>query len=81
MKDYILNFDGYCFGSGSEIIINNKQVLFKPLEKRDTKFIHPVRVTFNQNGKEKSWEAVRSHDSVAILLYHTQKDSFLHRLW
>lgn len=37
-----LNFDGYCFGSGSEIIINNKQVLFKPLEKRDTKFIQHI---------------------------------------
>lgn len=28
-----MNLDGYCLGSGSEIIINNKQVLFKPLEK------------------------------------------------
>lgn len=46
-------------------------------ELRDTRFIHPVRVTFNQNGKEKSWEAVRSHDSVAILLYHEEKDSFV----
>ena len=54
-------------------IIENLEIF----ELRDTKFIHPVRVTYNQNGKEKSWEAVRSHDSVAILLYHTQKNSFL----
>lgn len=46
-------------------------------ELRDTKFVHPIKVTFNQNGKNKSWEAVRSHDSVAILLYHKEKDSFL----
>ncbi len=46
-------------------------------ELKDTKFIHPVKVTFNQNGKEKTWEAVRSHDSVAILLYHERKDAFL----
>ena len=37
-----MNLDGYCLGSGSEIIINNKQVLFKPLEKRDTKFIQHI---------------------------------------
>ena len=37
-----LNFDGYCFGAGSEIIIDNKQVFFKPLEKRDTKFIQHI---------------------------------------
>ena len=36
-------------------------------ELSNTKFIHPVKVTFNQNGKDKTWEAVRSHDSVAIL--------------
>ncbi|MEZ4694506.1 MAG: NUDIX hydrolase [Aliarcobacter sp.] len=46
-------------------------------ELKDTKFIHPIRVTFEQNGKNKSWEVVRSHDSVAILLYHEEKDAFL----
>lgn len=46
-------------------------------ELKDTKFIHPVKVKFKQNGKNKTWEAVKSHNSVAILLYHTQKKSFL----
>ncbi len=46
-------------------------------ELKDTKFIHPIRVTFNQNGKDKTWEAVRSHNSVAILLYHIEKKAFL----
>ena len=46
-------------------------------ELSNTKFIHPVKVTFNQNGKDKTWEAVRSHDSVAILLYHEEKNAFL----
>lgn len=46
-------------------------------ELKDTKFIHPVKVTYNQNGKSKTWEAVQSHNSVAILLYHTQKKAFL----
>ena len=46
-------------------------------ELKDTKFIHPVKVSYNQNGKSKTWEAVQSHNSVAILLYHTQKKAFL----
>ena len=50
---------------------------FKISELKDTKFIHPVKVTFNQNGRTKTWEAVRSHDSVAILLYHEEKNSFV----
>jgi UDP-sugar diphosphatase len=50
---------------------------FKTSELKDTKFIHPIKVTFNQNGKDKTWEAVRSHNSVAILLYHEEKNAFL----
>lgn len=46
-------------------------------ELTDTKFIHPIKVTYTQNGKNRSWEAVKSHDSVAVLLYHEEKDSFL----
>lgn len=50
---------------------------FKTSELKDTRFVHPVKITFNQNGKDKIWEAVRSFDSVAILLYHEEKKSFL----
>lgn len=37
-----MNLDGYCFGAGSEIIIDNKQVLFESLKKRDTQFIQHI---------------------------------------
>ena len=50
---------------------------FKTSELTDTRFIHPVKVSFNLNGKGKTWEAVSSHDSVAILLYHQEKNAFL----
>lgn len=50
---------------------------FKISELKNTKYINPIKVTFSQNGKEKTWEAVKSHDSVSILLYHKEKDSFL----
>jgi UDP-sugar diphosphatase len=46
-------------------------------ELKDTKFIHPFKLSYKQNGKNKTWEAIRSHNSVAVLLYHTQKNAFL----
>ena len=46
-------------------------------ELKDTKFIHPIKVTYCQNGINKTWEAVKSHNSVAILLYHVEKKAFL----
>lgn len=46
-------------------------------ELKETNYIKPVKVKFTLNGVKKTWEAVRSHDSVSILLYHTQKKAFL----
>ena len=46
-------------------------------ELKDTRFIHPIKVKYSQNGKNKTWEAVRSHNSVSILLYHVEKKAFL----
>ncbi len=46
-------------------------------ELKETNYIKPIKVKFTQNGIKKSWEAVRSHDSVSILLYHTKKKAFL----
>lgn len=46
-------------------------------ELKETNYIKPVKVKFTLNGVKKTWEAVRSHDSVAILLYHERKDAFL----
>lgn len=43
----------------------------------DPKFIQPIRINYQQNGVVKSWEAVKSHNSVATLLYHKEQDAFL----
>ncbi len=43
----------------------------------DAQFIKPIRINYTQNNIKKTWEAVVSHDSVAILLYHTQKKAFV----
>lgn len=50
---------------------------FKTSKLSETKFVHPVKINFNLNGKDKTWEAVRSHDSVAVLLYHEERKAFL----
>ena len=41
------------------------------------KFVKPIRINYIQNSQKLSWEAVKSHDSVAILLYHKTKDCFV----
>ncbi|HIP55015.1 MAG TPA: NUDIX domain-containing protein [Sulfurimonas autotrophica] len=40
-------------------------------------FIKPIEIHYRHNDIARKWEAVLSHDSVAILLYHTQKDAFV----
>lgn len=34
-------------------------------------------INYTHNGQQKQWEAVSAHDSVSILLWHTQKRSFV----
>ena len=46
-------------------------------ELEETNYIKPIIVKFTLNGVKKTWEAVRSHDSVAILLYNVEKKAFL----
>jgi UDP-sugar diphosphatase len=43
----------------------------------DPKFIFTSLASYSQDGKEKSWEIVDASDSVAILLYHETKKSFV----
>ncbi len=46
-------------------------------ECRDPKFIKPKKMIYKQDGVIKDWEIALTHDSVAILLYHVEKDSFV----
>ena len=46
-------------------------------ELKNPNFVKPVEINYIQSGKEKRWEAVLSHDSVAILLYHASKKTFV----
>ena len=44
---------------------------------KEPKFIKPIAIEYELNGLQRTWEAVITHDSIAILLYHTQKDAFV----
>ncbi|MDR0467470.1 MAG: NUDIX domain-containing protein [Campylobacteraceae bacterium] len=52
-----------------------KILKIEPCEK--SKYITLKRVTYLQNDSEKTWDIVKTHDSVSILLYHNEKKSFL----
>ncbi|PLY11044.1 MAG: NUDIX hydrolase [Arcobacter sp.] len=57
--------------------MNNIIKNFETSELNNTKFVHPVKITYKQNGVKKSWEAVKSFDSVSVLLYNVNKNAFL----
>ena len=40
-------------------------------------FVRPALVRYEQDGIEKSWEVIRAHDSVAVLLFHPKKRAFI----
>ena len=44
---------------------------------KNPRFIKPILINYSQDNVEKKWEAVTSHDSVAVLLYHEDKKSFV----
>jgi UDP-sugar diphosphatase len=50
---------------------------FEICELKNPKFIQTGLVKYKQNGIDKTWEVVKAHDSVAILIYHKEKDSFI----
>ncbi len=43
----------------------------------NNKYIKPLRLSYNLNGKNRTWEAVKCFDSVAVLLYHEEKEALL----
>jgi len=46
-------------------------------ELTNPKFIKPIKLNYELHGEKREWEAVISHDSVSIILWHTQKRAFI----
>lgn len=57
--------------------MENKIENFKLQPLENANFVKTALATYKQNGVEKSWEIVESHDSVAILIYHIERKSFV----
>lgn len=55
----------------------NKIKIVKITSCENSQYVKPKSMYYEQNGKSKRWDIVDSHDSVAILLYHEAKDSFV----
>ncbi|MDE5603554.1 MAG: NUDIX hydrolase [Helicobacter sp.] len=43
----------------------------------DSPYIKPQSMLFCENGKERKWDIIQAYDSVAVFLYHKQKESFV----
>ncbi len=46
-------------------------------ELQNPNFVKPIKIEYIQDGETKEWEAVISHNSVSVLLYHKDKDAFV----
>lgn len=40
-------------------------------------WLRPVRIKFLQDGAQKAWDLMRSHDSVSILIFNTTRKKFV----
>jgi len=67
----------YMSTTGRSLKMKNRIENFTLKSLDDPKFITTARAIYEQNGIAKSWEIVKAHDSVAILIYHTQLDAFI----
>ena len=52
-----------------------KSFKLQPLKRSE--YLFPYLATYMQGGKQKTWEVVKAGDSIAMLLYHKQKDAFV----
>lgn len=43
----------------------------------DSAYVKLERMHYSQDGVAKSWDIAQVHDSVAIMLYHTEKEAFV----
>jgi len=54
-------------------MIDNVEVV----EMKESFFVKPRRILYQQDGIPKVWDSVEVHDSVAVLLFHTDKNALI----
>lgn len=50
---------------------------FRKVTFESSNFVKPVSVLFHDNGRERKWDLIEAHDSVAVLLYHIDLNAIL----
>ncbi|MDR0666801.1 MAG: NUDIX domain-containing protein [Campylobacteraceae bacterium] len=40
-------------------------------------YVKPFSVFYEEDGREKRWDCIKTHDSVACILYHVEKKAFI----
>jgi len=50
---------------------------FKIEKLENPNYVKPIKLSYNVNNKNKTWEAVECFDSVSILLFDKQREAFL----
>jgi len=49
----------------------------KFVELKESNFVKPYRMLYKQDGKEKVWDCIRSHSSVAVLIFNKTRNVFV----
>lgn len=42
-----------------------------------SKFVRPLTLTYELDSKKRRWDATETHDSIAVVIYHRERDAFL----
>lgn len=50
----------------------------KPLDQSEARYIKPMSFRFTLNGKERKWECLKSHDSVACVIYNRTRQRLVY---
>lgn len=50
---------------------------FRVTSCEESAYVVPQRVLYTQDGQEKFWDIVRTHDSVSVFLFHRDKDAIV----
>jgi UDP-sugar diphosphatase len=51
--------------------------ILKIEENMASSYVKPFSVFYEENGKQKRWDCIKTHDSVACILYHSEKKAFI----
>lgn len=55
---------------------NITEIRYTPLP-ADSPYVKPFRMYYVQNGKEKSWDLLKVHDSVAIIILNKTRNTLV----